>query len=168
MFTRGLRFGVVLVLCGVAAYGIGPMLPGGGCEVGRRLLRQGVYAAAEQEARNCAAGSERPGPDADLLVAASYLNGKASSPELLATAEQLVSARRTLTTGGELELAESLHNLGAIHAERGEFVQALPLHEEAYRLRQRELPGRRFARRRQPRLRRLCRWFAWNNSSGPD
>ena len=139
MFTRGLRFGVVLVLCGVAAHGIGPMLPGGGCEVGRRLLRQGAYAAAEQEARNCAAGSERPGPDADLLVAATYLNGKASSPELLATAEQLVFARRT--SGGGLELAESLHNLGAIHAERGEFVQALPLHEEAYRLRQHALAG---------------------------
>jgi len=93
------------------------------------LLRQGAYAAAEQESRNCV----------DLLVAASYLNGKASSPAVLATAEQVVASRRDDTAGGELELAESLHNLGAIRAERGEFAQALPLHEEAYSLRLRAL-----------------------------
>ena len=91
--------------------------------------------AAEQEARNCAGGAESLGPDTDLLVAASYLNGKASSPTLLATAEQAVASKRRHTTGGELQLAESLHNLGAIRAERGEFAEALPLHEEAYSLR---------------------------------
>ena len=135
MFPRGLRFTVVLALCAVAGHGVGSVPSGDGCEAARRLLRQGAYGAAEQEARNCAGGAESLGPDTDLLVAASYLNGKASSPALLATAEQVVASKRRHTTGGELQLAESLHNLGAIRAERGEFAQALPLHEEAYSLR---------------------------------
>ena len=75
----------------------------------------------------------------DLLVDALTRNGKAGAPDTLALAERVVSAKEQLFDRDDLEIATSLHHLGAVHTERGEFSASIPFHERALSIRQKIL-----------------------------
>jgi CHAT domain-containing protein/tetratricopeptide (TPR) repeat protein len=77
----------------------------------------------------------------DSLVQALVDNGKASAPRTLVLAERALSLKERNVGGSELDVAVSLDNLGAVHAERGEFKQALSFHVRALSIRRREIPG---------------------------
>ena len=112
----------------------------------QRSLDQGAYDAAEREARVLADRLEKEEESPlerlraqDLLVDALIRNGKASAPGTLALAERVVSSKEQLFHRDDLEIATSLHLLGAVHTERGEFSASIPIHERALSIRQKTL-----------------------------
>lgn len=112
----------------------------------RSALNQGRYATAEEAARTLretVESRDRPlaaslAQSLDLLVEALVLNGRASSQETAAVAERAIRLRERPGTDGR-SLAIALRNKGDVDAERGEFAEALALHERALGLRLREL-----------------------------
>jgi CHAT domain-containing protein/tetratricopeptide (TPR) repeat protein len=109
----------------------------------RRLLDEGAYDKAEREARESSKLIEaRFGLDSsefesisDLLVESLYRNGKAASPETIELAERTLVEKERRLGPDHLDLSPSLHNVGAIREERGEFRLALPFHERALEIR---------------------------------
>ena len=118
-------------------------------EATRHALDVGRYAEAEQlAAQRVAAMQVEHGSDAaetarasDLLVEALIKNGKGSAFSTVALAERLVADKGRRFGNDSLELAISLHNLGALLTDRGEFAKAIPLHERALAIRRRSLPA---------------------------
>lgn len=109
----------------------------------RTLLDEGQFALAESSARALVAGLSPEGTAFsidqlrafDLLVEALVKNDKASDDYTLQLAKRAVTLKETPAAGDQLELAVSLHNLGATYVERGEFRQAVPLFERALSIR---------------------------------
>jgi CHAT domain-containing protein/tetratricopeptide (TPR) repeat protein len=109
----------------------------------QRALDRGAYAEAEAgAARLCAtleAQHESESPELlraqDLQVAALRLNGKAGAATTLALANRVVRLKENHLGPDDPGLASSLHNLGAVHVERGEFNDALKQHERALSIR---------------------------------
>jgi CHAT domain-containing protein/tetratricopeptide (TPR) repeat protein len=114
----------------------------------RQSLARGAFADAEREATALVAVVEQQsGGDSvelarvqDLRVEASTRSGHAGSPEILALAQRVVEVKEQHLGRGHPETASSLHNLGAVLFERGEFAAAVPLHERALAIRERALP----------------------------
>jgi CHAT domain-containing protein/tetratricopeptide (TPR) repeat protein len=113
----------------------------------RRSLDTGAYARAEGEAaRLCATLEAQFGAESlelvraqDLLVEALRQNGKAAASTTLELAQRVVRLKEQQPGRDDLSLAFSLHNLGAVHVERGEFNVAVPLHERGLSIRLRAL-----------------------------
>jgi CHAT domain-containing protein/tetratricopeptide (TPR) repeat protein len=113
----------------------------------RLSLDIGAYADAERNAAELIAivEAERNSDSLelaytlDLYVEALYRNGKASLSSTLDLAERAVRLKEQLLGRDHLETAISLHNLGAVDVERGEFKTAVPLHERALAIRLNQL-----------------------------
>lgn len=113
----------------------------------QRALDNGAYAEAEAgAARLCATLEAQQGPDSldlaraqDLLVEALRRNGKAAASTTLALAERVVRLKEQRLGSDDLDLVASLHNLGAVHVERGEFNAGVSLHERGLSIRLRAL-----------------------------
>ena len=75
----------------------------------------------------------------DLLVEALTKAGKAGDDRTLSRAEQVARLKEQILGADHVELAVSLHNLGAVRTERGEFAAAIPAHERELSLRARSL-----------------------------
>jgi CHAT domain-containing protein/tetratricopeptide (TPR) repeat protein len=113
----------------------------------RHALDAGAYAQAEQAAGQlCARVQEQHGDESlelaqaqDLLVEALLKNGRAVAASTLALAERVVELKERLAGPAHLETASSLHNLGAVHFDRGEFTAALTAHQRALSIRQQKL-----------------------------
>src|SRR5687767_12496541 len=127
-----LAIGLLEVVC-VRLFAVAPQQtpPAGDNAVAhvRLLLEQGAYAAAEREATDLATrveaggsidASSLPGYLLDLLVETRVANGKAGDNATFDLAQRAVGAART-GTGDNADVATSLHNLGDLHFERGEF-----------------------------------------------
>src|ERR1700682_4539286 len=76
---------------------------------------------------------------ARTLVEALLANGHAGAPATLSLAERVVELKEEHAGREHLETASSLHNLGAVYVERGEFATALKAHERALSIRQQNL-----------------------------
>src|SRR5262249_3752430 len=111
-----------------------------------RALDEGEYAEAERQAADWSAQVEAEhGPQSietaqasDSLVEALLQNGKAGAPSTLALAEHVIRVKeRHLGRDqvDQLDLALSLHHLGAVRTARGEFAAAVPLHQRALSIR---------------------------------
>ena len=115
----------------------------------RRALDRGLYAQAAPMAVDlCARVKELSGAQSvefaraeDLLVEARLRNGEAAASATLALAEGVVRLKEQLAGADNLETAGSLHNLGAVHLERGESAAALAAHQRALSIRSRHLPS---------------------------
>jgi CHAT domain-containing protein/tetratricopeptide (TPR) repeat protein len=113
----------------------------------RDALARGAYVEAERAAAElCARVQEQHGAESldlaraqDLLVEALLANGHAGAPTTLALAERVVELKEEHAGREHLEAASSLHNLGAVYLERGEFTTALTAHERALSIRQQSL-----------------------------
>ena len=113
----------------------------------RHALDRGEYVEAERAAVDvCARVQEQHGADSlelaqaqDLLVEALLKNGHAVAASTLALAERSVGLKERLAGPAHLETASSLHNLGAVHLDRGEFTAALAAHQRALAIRQQKL-----------------------------
>jgi len=105
----------------------------------RQALAGGAYADAERAARSLASAVEADhGSESlemarvqDALVEALVRNGHAGTPETLALAERAVALKERMFGRDHVETASSLHNLGSVRFERGEFGTAVSLHERA-------------------------------------
>jgi CHAT domain-containing protein/tetratricopeptide (TPR) repeat protein len=122
-------------------------LGGTGVEAIRRALDEGRYAEAERlavdrvavaQASSDALGSAQA---SDLLVEALTRNGKIGEPATIALARRLVADKTALFGSDSPELASSLDNLGALSTDRGEFANAISLHERALAIRRRSVPA---------------------------
>jgi CHAT domain-containing protein/tetratricopeptide (TPR) repeat protein len=113
----------------------------------RDALARGAYAEAERVAVDlCARVQEQHGAESlelaeaqDLLVEALLTNGRAVRPATVALAERVVELKEQHAGRDHLETASSLHNLGAVRLERGEFTPSLTAHERALSIRQHNL-----------------------------
>src|ERR1700730_10369505 len=113
----------------------------------RHALDAGTYAEAERSAGElCSRVQEQHGAESlelaqaqDLLVEALLKNGHAVAASTLGLAERVVGLIERLAGPGHLETASSLHNLGAVHLDRGEFTAALATHQRALAIRQQKL-----------------------------
>ncbi len=113
----------------------------------RHALDAGAYAEAERAAGElCARVQEQHAAESlelaqaqDLLVEALLKNGRAVAASTLALAERVVELKERLAGPAHLETASSLHNLGAVHFDRGEFTAALTAHQRALSIRQQRL-----------------------------
>jgi CHAT domain-containing protein/tetratricopeptide (TPR) repeat protein len=113
----------------------------------RDALARGAYEDAERAAGElCARVQEQYGADSlelaqaqDLLVRTLLANGHAAAPTTLSLAERVVERKEQHAGREHLETASSLHNLGDVHLERGEFAAALTIHERALSIRQQGL-----------------------------
>jgi CHAT domain-containing protein/tetratricopeptide (TPR) repeat protein len=109
----------------------------------RRALRLGAYEDAARDARRLRttvaskfeADSLEVARASDLLVEALVRNGEAGDQSTLTLAERIVTIKRERAGPEHLEMATSLHSLGNVHFERGEFAEALPLHQQALSIR---------------------------------
>ncbi len=99
----------------------------------RHALDAGDYVQAESLAIELFTKVERDeGADAlvtaralDLLVEASVKNGNAGKPDALVRAERAVRLKDRHVGPNHVETAESLHNLGTVRLQRGEFPLAI-------------------------------------------
>ena len=113
----------------------------------RQALARGAYADAERDARSLAAAidSDQSGEVLelarvqDVLVEALVRNGHAGAPDTLALAKRAVAAKERTFGRDHVETAVSLHNLGSVHFERGEFSDAVSVHERALAVRRRQV-----------------------------
>jgi CHAT domain-containing protein/tetratricopeptide (TPR) repeat protein len=113
----------------------------------RHALDRGEYREAERAAVDiCARVQEQHGADSlelaqaqDLLVESLLKNGHAVAASTLALAERVVELKERLAGPVHLETASSLHGLGAVHLDRGEFTAALAAHQRALAIRQQKL-----------------------------
>jgi tetratricopeptide (TPR) repeat protein len=113
----------------------------------RHALDRGAYEQAEQGAIDvCALVQGQHGAESlelaqaqDLLVEALLRNGHAGAASTLALAERVVELKERHAGPEHLETASSLHNLGAVHLERGEFAPALTVHQRALSIRRQRL-----------------------------
>jgi CHAT domain-containing protein/tetratricopeptide (TPR) repeat protein len=124
---------VVPIATGRLASQTGPPDPGSADQI-RRALDEGHYADAE---RLAAAANE----DGDLLVEALTRNGKGGQPATVLLAQRVVADKVKRFGSDSLEAASSIHNLGALLTERGEFANAIAQHERALNIRHRLLPS---------------------------
>ena len=103
----------------------------------RGLIEAGRYAAAESllgpRLAAVRSSNDRQLPDAlqigDIWVEARVKSGKASQPDTLALAQEIVAVRENLPD--PFALAKSLHNLGLAYEERGESSRATDAHQRA-------------------------------------
>jgi len=109
----------------------------------RDMLDRGSYAEAE---RNAAAlvtkiettfGSEsiEVARAQDVLVEALIRNGHAGQSSTLALAQRVVGLKEAVLGRDHLDTASSIHNLGAVYVERGEFGMAVQLHQRGLAIR---------------------------------
>lgn len=113
----------------------------------RRVLDSGAYEEAERQAAAWQELAEaQHGPESveaarasDFFVEALLQNGKAGAPATLALATHVVRVKEANQQVDQLDLTRSLHNLAAVHTARGEFKEAVPLHERALSIRRRLL-----------------------------
>jgi CHAT domain-containing protein len=111
----------------------------------QRSLEGGSYAEVERRAAQlCARFESEYGLTSlelaraqDLLVSALVKNGKAGAPTTLALAEHVLRVKEQILARDDPEIALSLHGLGAVRTERGEFAASVPLHERALAMRER-------------------------------
>src|SRR5215471_3847763 len=75
----------------------------------------------------------------DLVVEALIKAGKAADDRIVPRAEHVVQLKEQLLGTDHVDVSVSLHNLGAVRAERGEFAMAIELHERALTIRSRSL-----------------------------
>jgi len=114
----------------------------------RALLARGAYADAETRARQLQAATRvELGARAidvaqvgDVLVETLIRNGRSGVPATLTLAEQVVTEKQRQPGLSAVETAASLHNLGMVRIERGEFVAALALLEQSLAIRSQHLP----------------------------
>ena len=115
----------------------------------RDMLDRGSYAEAE---RNAAAlvtkiettfGSEsiEVARAQDVLVEALIRNGHAGQSSTLALAQRVVGLKEAVLGRDHLDTASSIHNLGAVYVERGEFGMAVQLHQRGLAIRIGQLPA---------------------------
>lgn len=115
----------------------------------RSALEAGSYASAvefatawvDETSRLSGSESLEAARASDLLVEALTKAGKSADDRSVSVAERVVRVKQQQLGPEHLELAVSLHNLGAVHVERGEFAVAVPLHERALSIRTRVLPA---------------------------
>jgi CHAT domain-containing protein len=115
----------------------------------RNALESGAYEDAERLAARWSSSTESVfGKEtsetafaADLLVEALRLNGKASSHSTVTLAEWVASQKARLFGTDSLEFAVSLHGLGAVFTDRGEFAKAVTEHQRALVIRRGALPA---------------------------
>src|SRR2546426_6784189 len=113
----------------------------------RDALESGAYEkAAELGAALVAEEQAASGPESlqvasasDLVVEALTKAGKAADDRTVSRAEHAVQLKEQILGADHLEVSVSLHNLGAVRAERGEFAAAIPFHERALAIRSRSL-----------------------------
>ena len=107
------------------------------------LLLRGDYSGAERIARELIAQLARDQTSngttlagaRDLLVEALLGAGKAGDPLTLALAESTLETKRRIEPSNGHSIAISLHSLGDVHFQRGEYSSALTLHQEGLDLR---------------------------------
>ena len=109
------------------------------------LLTQGLYVEAERLAvvlRSDVASSiaSRQERALGLLLHARVGMGKASDAITLELAQRLSRSKETSRVPAAL--ADALHLLGSVYLERGEFADALPLHERGLSIRRQHLGAR--------------------------
>jgi CHAT domain-containing protein len=102
-------------------------------EVIRQAIDAGKYAEAERMAAETQGAS-------DLFLETLVKNGKGGSPGTVALAERILTEKTKRFGNDSIEAAISLNNLGALRTERGEFADAILLHERALSIRRRSLP----------------------------
>ena len=111
----------------------------------RLAIERGQYEGAERQAAALYAQVQQThglesielARASDPLIEALLKNGRVASASTLDIAERAVRVKERLAGVDDLDLATSLHNLGALRAARGEFPAALSLHERALALRRR-------------------------------
>jgi CHAT domain-containing protein/tetratricopeptide (TPR) repeat protein len=109
----------------------------------RQAFDTGDYVKAERLATECFTNVERDeGADAlatgralDLLVEASIKNGNAGKPDAPVRAERAVRLKEQHLGPNHVETADSLHNLGTVHLQRGEFPLAVAALERSLAIR---------------------------------
>jgi CHAT domain-containing protein len=103
-----------------------------------KAVEFGATLVREQEA---ASGAQSPqvARASDLLVEALTKAGKAADDRTVARAEHAVQLKERIFGTDHFEISASLHNLGAVRVERGEFATAISLHERALSIRSRSL-----------------------------
>ena len=114
----------------------------------RQTLDRGAYEAAEEQARAWCAQVERArGAESleaaralDLLVEAQLKNGTVGDAGQPALAKRVVQLKEQHLDRSHLDTAISLHNLGDVHVQRGEFAAAVGAHERGLKIR-RDSPG---------------------------
>jgi len=107
------------------------------------LISRGDYASAERSARALIASLQGDSPAGlrelahvrDLLVEALLGGGKAGDSLTLEFAQSNLETKKRVDGLNQAGIAVSLHNLADVHFQRGEYRQALALHEAGLRMR---------------------------------
>lgn len=107
------------------------------------LISRGDYRDAERAAREQISSLEQDQSSGakdltairDLLVEALIGGGKAGDPFTLQLAQANVEAKRRAEPSNRASVAISLHNLGDVHFQRGEYSEALAVHQAGLDLR---------------------------------
>lgn len=141
-----------IVACALLGSAVVALQPGIGGQAAteaalRNALESGEYARAVElatswlEGIQVSSGSEslRAMQASDLLVDALTKAGRAADDRTVSLAEDAVRLKEALLGTEHLELALSVHQLGAIRTERGEFGAAVALHERGLSIRARSL-----------------------------
>jgi hypothetical protein len=104
----------------------------------QRAVQLGAMLVGEEQA---AAGAQslQVARASDLLVEALIKAGKAADNHTVSRAEHTVQLKERLLGADDFEVSVSLHNLGAVRVDRGEFAAAIALHERALSIRTQSL-----------------------------
>jgi CHAT domain-containing protein/Tfp pilus assembly protein PilF len=114
----------------------------------RQDLERGAFAEAERQSRALYAGVVMAlGPESlpavqtlEVLLEALTAAGRAGTEEALSVATRIVPLKERYFHSDDLELSRSLHIVGAVYTQRGDFQAAVPLHDRALKIRLRA-PG---------------------------
>jgi CHAT domain-containing protein/tetratricopeptide (TPR) repeat protein len=144
---RGARIVATIVLLATPGHGLAPQRgsPGSSTATIEAALDRGDYAEAERVATERAASARAAGdtPDAlhasDLLIQALTRGGKIGDPRTVALAERLITDKTMLFGSDSPEVASSLDNFGTLSTARGEFANAIALHQRALAIRRRSV-----------------------------
>jgi len=144
---RGARIVATIVLLAMPGHAPASQRgsPGSSTATIQAALDRGDYVEAERVAAERAASARAAGDTADalhasdLLVQALTRSGKIGDPRTVALAERLITDKTALFGSNSPELASSFDNLGALSTARGEFANAIALHQRALAIRRRSV-----------------------------
>jgi CHAT domain-containing protein/tetratricopeptide (TPR) repeat protein len=112
----------------------------------RQEIDGGNYTEAERLARALYAQADPKALDSpptinalEVLVEALVANGKGGAETTLTGIRRVISARELALAPEHIELSGSLHVLGSVYVERGDFRAALAAHERALKIRLKSL-----------------------------